>query len=66
MVYYNVVIEFQISQMCSFFSMGLQMVQHLHFHRIIPKLSTCLNCAKMLNIAMTCSKGCWLYSFKFK
>ena len=48
MVYYNVVIEFQISQMCSFFSMRFQLIQHLHFHRIIPRLSICFNCANVL------------------
>ena len=48
MVYYNVVLEFQISQICSFFSKGFQMIPHLHFYRIIPKLSICFNCAKVL------------------
>ena len=50
MVYYNVVIESQISQMCFSFSKGFQMTQHLHFYRIIPKLSTCFNCAKVLTL----------------
>ena len=50
MVYYNVVLEFQISQMCSFFSKGFQMIPHLHFYRIIPRLSICFNCAKVLTL----------------
>ena len=32
--------------------MGFQMIQHLHFHKIIPKLSTCFNCAKVLTLPL--------------
>ena len=28
----------------------VQMFQHLHFYRIIPKLSTCFNSAKVLTL----------------